>query len=538
VLTVDDVLALPGLEGSRRLSTTGGSRRPAVVDLVERLEALRAVPSESWVFLSERCAAETTAYEVDLALRHAASRGAAAIASPASPANRWADPSATALEIARRAGIALVRLGPTTPSVTGLLHADRALTRNAGSQLARAAAALDDVLRAVAEGESVPRLLDLASERFGSPVEACPYACAVSSPLLPRSEGGTGQAPTRPETARVGRSGLPDHGPIATELASEGLDGATALFVCARSVIAQDVAAARLLVNSLAAVIGRQLALAADSRDIPLRTRSQLLNGLLFLDSAHQEDLLAEARRLAMPIDGWHVAAYVQVDLPESPRDEERRLALSEAVSRVALAHCQRVGGTWTHTSNWTAIVLVQMTTARPEPQRPRRIVDALDGALRELVERFPDAHVGAGIGGVHEGIPGIRTSVKEARAVLAGARASGNDRPVVAFDAYGIQRALMEWYASDPTQEAVAVQLAPLMELGARRRDVAIRTLKTYLDEQGSLTRTSRALGLHRNAVAYRLEQIKRLMGSDLSDADERLALQLACRAYVVGAA
>jgi DNA-binding PucR family transcriptional regulator len=93
----------------------------------------------------------------------------------------------------------------------------------------------------------------------------------------------------------------------------------------------------------------------------------------------------------------------------------------------------------------------------------------------------------------------------------------------------------LMEWYASDTARASVRVQLAPLERLGQARCETAIRTLAAFLDEQGSIGRTAQRLHLHRNAVSYRMRRITGLLGVDLDDPDQRLALQLACRARLL---
>jgi DNA-binding PucR family transcriptional regulator len=130
----------------------------------------------------------------------------------------------------------------------------------------------------------------------------------------------------------------------------------------------------------------------------------------------------------------------------------------------------------------------------------------------------------------------GLRASAAEARAALVAARAAGKPAGVSGHDTTGIQRMLMEWYASDTARASVRAQLAPLERLGPVRGETAIRTLATYLDQQGSIVRTAEQLHLHRNAVAYRLRQITKLLGVDLGDSDQRLALQLACRARLLG--
>ena len=72
---------------------------------------------------------------------------------------------------------------------------------------------------------------------------------------------------------------------------------------------------------------------------------------------------------------------------------------------------------------------------------------------------------------------------------------------------------------------------LGPLTELGARGERL-IGTLHVYLDTQGSLSRTAERLNLHRNAVSYRINQAFALLDVDPDSADDRLLLQLACRA------
>ena len=105
----------------------------------------------------------------------------------------------------------------------------------------------------------------------------------------------------------------------------------------------------------------------------------------------------------------------------------------------------------------------------------------------------------------------------------------------MVAYDATGLRRMLVEWLASDAARESVRELLAPLDALGPVRGHEMVRTLGAYLDERGSLVRAGRTLHLHPNAVAYRIRQIRERTGCDLDDADQRLALQLACRARLL---
>ena len=106
-----------------------------------------------------------------------------------------------------------------------------------------------------------------------------------------------------------------------------------------------------------------------------------------------------------------------------------------------------------------------------------------------------------------------------------------------MAFDTAGLRRGLIEWYTSDSAHDAVATVLAPLVALGGARAERLIRTLHVYLDQQGSLTKTAEVLNLHRNAVSYRVHQIFALLEVDPESPDDRLLLQLACRARELAA-
>jgi sugar diacid utilization regulator len=284
-----------------------------------------------------------------------------------------------------------------------------------------------------------------------------------------------------------------------------------------------------------AAAAGRIYDAARKSRELPVRSRGQLLAELLISESALGEELLDRARQLGVPLAGWHVAIRLEADnLDAVGHDEVHRFELLEAAGQVALQAVTGLG-TWYLCSVSRAIMLISMWGSDPGPQAGARAVRAAERAVQAVRDRLPGLRLRAGVGAAHQGPLGLRASAAEARAALAAARAAGRPEAVAAHDATGVQRMLLEWYASDSARTSVREQLAPLERLGGMRAETAIRTLAAYLDEQGSVVRTAQKLHLHRNAVTYRLRRITDLLHADLSDADQRLALQLACRARLL---
>ena len=305
--------------------------------------------------------------------------------------------------------------------------------------------------------------------------------------------------------------------------------------------------AARLVLHTAAASAGRLLDLARRAREVPARSRSELLAELLMSESAVNDDLLDRARQLNVALGGWHVAVRIEADDLDgsgpdgagpggSGPDEVRRFELLESAGQVALQAAATAGGTWHLSRVARAIVLIRMTTSDPGPQAGAQAARSAARALQALRERLPALPFRAGVGSAHEGPTGLRASAAEARAALFAARAARKPSGVAAHDAVGVQRMLMEWYASDTARASVRDQLAPLEKLGQARADTAIRTLAAYLDEQGSIGKTAQRLHLHRNAVANRIRGIIELLDVDFEDPDQRLALQLACRARLLG--
>jgi DNA-binding PucR family transcriptional regulator len=272
------------------------------------------------------------------------------------------------------------------------------------------------------------------------------------------------------------------------------------------------------------------------ARELPIRSRSELLAELLISESALNEDMLERARQLGIPLSGWHVAVRIEADnLTDVTPDEIGRFELLEAVGQVALGAAAAAGGTWYLSRIARAIVLIWMTKSDPGAQAATRAARSASRAVENISGRFPALRLRAGVSTPHEGPLGLRAAAAEARSAIIAARAAGKAPGVTTHDATGVQRMLMEWYASDAARASVRVQLAPLERLGPGRSETAIRTLAAFLDEQGSMTRTAERLHLHRNAVTYRMRRITSLLGVDLDDPDQRLALQLACRAHLL---
>ncbi len=338
-------------------------------------------------------------------------------------------------------------------------------------------------------------------------------------------------------SAARGWGGGEANGGDADEVSAPIVVGETPIgFLVAPHVLGEAGVGARLVLHAAAFAAARFLDLTRRARELPARSRSELLAELLMSEAAVNEDLLDRARQLGIPVGGWHVAVRIEADdLEEAEPDEVQRFELLEAASQLALQAVSAAGGTWYLSRVARAIVLIRVTSSDPGPQAGARAARSAERALQAISARMRGLRFRAGVGAPHEGPMGLRASAAEARGELLAARAARRPPGVAAHDAVGVQRMLMEWYSSDTARASVRDQLAPLEKLGPGRAETAIQTLAAYLDEQGSIVKTAQRLHLHRNAVANRLRGITELLDIDLDDPDQRLALQLACRARLL---
>jgi sugar diacid utilization regulator len=268
--------------------------------------------------------------------------------------------------------------------------------------------------------------------------------------------------------------------------------------------------------------------------DAPVQTRAELLNELLAREPNAARDLVRRARGLDIPIDGWHVVIRLELEnLSELRADDEVGvLGLTQLAARLATEATGSRAGAWNRAGTGATILLIHSRQAEAGPELQDAVARTARAAIARVRSVIPLLTMRCGVGGVHAGPTGLRTSAMEARAAVAAALTTNRPNVPVRFDSTGLRRVLLQWYALDDARDSVARILEPLDRLGPAKSREAIRTLRAYLDGHRSLNRAAATLGLHRNTVRYRVERTFETLGVDPEDAEQCLMLQLACRA------
>ena len=489
--TISQLLTPPPLPGIAAVNAFSPDRAVRSIGIAEHLAELADRERDALVILSRHASGETGDYRFDIAIRRGAAAGITAVG-VLEPAARSMSP--TAHGIAAQAGIALVSIPEHTDVGTLCVEFARRLAGGPEAALAQAERGLEAILEAEREG-TVEAIARAASAILDAPVDVTSRATDLAAPIIVAGDADSFLSITAPPDTPQG--------------------------------------AMRIVLHLAAAAAGRVLTAERRTRDLSERSRTEVLTELIAAGPQPAPDLVTRARAVRLAIDGWHIVARLEVD-----DDDAQGVAAferSEVISRLALQAVRAAGGTWSLARSEAAYLLVRTYRDDPGQRAPNETLPAVQRAVDRIRERFGTLETVAGLGGLHSGTTGLRASAADAKAAVGAARVTGRTDAVASFDAGGLHRTLVEWYASDSARESVDALLAPLEALGSERADAAILTLKTYLDEQGSASRTARRLHLHRNAVSYRIERIFELLEVDPENPDERLVLQLACRARLM---
>lgn len=156
------------------------------------------------------------------------------------------------------------------------------------------------------------------------------------------------------------------------------------------------------------------------------------------------------------------------------------------------------------------------------------QVKEILDGFVRRVVRKLPKRRVAVGVGSMVTDVKNLQMGYRRARAALHMAMCT--DERMVYFDAMGIYRLLSMTTDTQLLREMGTDTLRPLLEHDQSHGTSYVETLRLYLESNGSIQSVASAMFTHRNTVIYRVNNIKKLLGSELDTALERLKYQIAC--------
>lgn len=262
-------------------------------------------------------------------------------------------------------------------------------------------------------------------------------------------------------------------------------------------------------------------------------SRQQLIEQLLdgnFADASvltHRADRLAIDLRQARQVVVVQLSGTAALFQTLDPERAEARLqvfrqrvwqALSEGLN--ALGHPLPV---ISQAEQWIALLPVQDADALPHN---RRWVEAL---LQGLNGTDASLRLFAGLGRACAQPTELSRGLGEARQALMAAQSFPERLGLCCFEELGVLALLMAIRDRSLLDRFLSATLGPLLQHDAGHRAALTPTLEAWMQSNGNVIGASQRLGVHRNTLNYRMQQIQTLSGLDLDNAQDRLNIAVA---------
>ncbi len=146
----------------------------------------------------------------------------------------------------------------------------------------------------------------------------------------------------------------------------------------------------------------------------------------------------------------------------------------------------------------------------------------------RRMSRRMPEQKLSIGISSRMQDLDSLNMAYQRARAAVRMAAMTGKSR--LYFDEMGIYRLLYLVQDVALLREMSTGLLAPLLDYDRQHDGQYVETLERYLELGGSFAAMADVMFVHRNTLMYRMNNIKKLLGTDLTSAQDRMNYQIAC--------
>lgn len=171
-------------------------------------------------------------------------------------------------------------------------------------------------------------------------------------------------------------------------------------------------------------------------------------------------------------------------------------------------------------------------------------LVPGVDGELARRVIGSIRRELEAGLASFHLALGRSRVAGDPAdlyraaaEALLAANVAQAQGVLALNFEETGAYRLLLSSMTDNPAELRSFHEetVAPLLAYDEQYETELVRTLETFLDENGNVAQTAQRLYTHRHTIRYRLERVKELTALDVSSTDGRERLGLGLKAMRV---
>lgn len=180
--------------------------------------------------------------------------------------------------------------------------------------------------------------------------------------------------------------------------------------------------------------------------------------------------------------------------------------------------------------NNRVALIALDVKAKTRSKARFERALDSVL-QLQAADDKLKDLRMLIGVGKAYGHLANAYSSHREA--VQALSLYSCWRKPVLFYEELGIFQLLLNLNDGHTLEQFVRNYLGPVLDYDQAKGSELMATLNVYLDHDGSKQIAAQKLFIVRQSLYYRLEKIKELLGEDFMAPENRIAIQVALRAY-----
>lgn len=216
-------------------------------------------------------------------------------------------------------------------------------------------------------------------------------------------------------------------------------------------------------------------------------------------------------------VDGsFQIALITTGDLDIMDTVERRRLSYQMHIYMENITH----NGSFFYYDSCFALVINAVS--------PEQVQEIIGGFVSRIKRKLPDKSFYVGVSSRLNDISNLHILYKRARSALD--MAMRTEESLIYFDEMGIYRLLTSVPDRKLLLELGPTLLSPIIDHDKNHGTNYVETLECYLKHSGSIQAVAEELFTHRNTIIYRVNNIKKLLNSSLSTAEERMMFQIAC--------
>jgi sugar diacid utilization regulator/putative methionine-R-sulfoxide reductase with GAF domain len=287
-----------------------------------------------------------------------------------------------------------------------------------------------------------------------------------------------------------------------------------------------------------ATVLALELAKERAAAEVERRLRGDLVEELLGhgLEKDEYARLADQAERLGYRVSARSWVLVIEPDDPVAAQALESGAMQDRLHRLVSDMVTRRFPKSLVVTRSVSLVLVIPVADTddnAPPPATELRTLETFGDLILQTIHRtVRGGTFSLGVGNATQEVYELPRGHDEARQSLRLARRGGAVKQVASYRNLGAFRLLLEVQNPLALSRFVDETLGPLVRYQEGRRTPLVETLERLSAEHWNRRAAARALHLHVNSLAYRIQRIEALLGVSLEDAETRVALSIALRA------